>query len=76
MIEVLETVRQHQRKARLYYSDTETDQSWFDEHQVIGRFLGSDQGTVTDCIARNRQPRSIGSLRYPNRLAPAVGISG
>jgi hypothetical protein len=40
MIEVLETVRQNQRKVQLYYGDTLTDQSWFDEHHVIGRSLG------------------------------------
>lgn len=45
VIEVLETVRQNQRKVRLYYGNTQTGQSWFDEHDVIGR-IGRSTGPI------------------------------
>ena len=45
VVEILETVRQNQRKVRLYYGNTQTGQSWFDEHDVIGR-IGRSTGPI------------------------------
>lgn len=45
VVEVLETVRQNQRKVRLFYGNTQTGQSWFDEHDVIGR-IGRSTGPI------------------------------
>lgn len=36
VIEILEEVRGTRRQIRLYYGDTATGQSWFDENEVIG----------------------------------------
>ncbi len=45
VVEVLETVRKNQRKVRLFYGDTQTGQSWFDEHDVVGR-IGRSTGSI------------------------------
>jgi hypothetical protein len=41
----LETDRKNQRKIRLFYGDTQTGQSWFDEHDVVGR-IGRSTGSI------------------------------
>lgn len=45
IVDVLETVRVNQRKVRLFYGDPKTGQSWFDEHDVIGR-IGRSTGPI------------------------------
>jgi hypothetical protein len=45
VIDLLETVRLNQRKVRLFYGDPKTGQSWFDEHDVIGR-IGRSTGPI------------------------------
>ncbi len=45
VIELLEVVRLNQRKVRLFYGDPQTGQSWFDEHDVIGR-VGRSTGPI------------------------------
>ncbi len=45
VIELLETVRLNQRKVRLFYGDSQTGQSWFDEHDVMGR-IGRSTGPI------------------------------
>lgn len=45
VVEILETVRQNQRKVRLFYGDTQTGQSWFEEHDVVG-MIGRSMGPI------------------------------
>ncbi len=45
VVEVLETVRLNQRKVRLYYGNTQTGQSWFEENDEIGR-IGRSTGPI------------------------------
>jgi hypothetical protein len=45
VIDILETLRQNQRKVRLFYGDTQTGQSWFDEHDVVG-YIGRSTGSI------------------------------
>jgi hypothetical protein len=45
VVELLEQLRHSRRKIRLYYGDTQTGQSWLDEHDVIG-WIGRSMGTI------------------------------
>lgn len=75
VIHILETLRKNQRKVRLYYGDTQTGQSWFEEHDVIGcigRSVGpikapllvppgdsSGPALLDHCIIRINTPRKV-----------------
>ncbi|WP_347987588.1 hypothetical protein [Methylomonas sp. AM2-LC] len=45
VVDILETVRQNQRKVRLFYGDVQTGQSWFEEHDVVGH-IGRSTGSI------------------------------
>lgn len=36
LIDILENARQHQKRIRIFYGDTETGKSWNEEHYIIG----------------------------------------
>ena len=45
VIDLLEHLRQTQRKVRIFYGDFETGRSWLDEHDCIGR-IGRSMGPI------------------------------
>jgi hypothetical protein len=45
VVDILEQLRQNQRRVRLFYGDTKTGQSWHEEHDVIGR-IGRSMGSI------------------------------
>jgi len=53
VIAILEKHRQNRRKIRLFYGDTQTGQSWLDEHDMVG------------CIGRSTGPIKVPLLVPP-----------
>ncbi|WP_019866563.1 hypothetical protein [Methylovulum miyakonense] len=45
VVAILEACRQNRCEIRLYYGDTQTGQSWLDEHDIIG-YIGRSTGIV------------------------------
>gem|GEM_PF-734486 len=92
VVEHLESIRQNQRKVRLFYGNPQTGQSWLDEHDVIGR-IGRSTGSIKvplliesgeiggsalldHCIIRIDTPRKVLYQHEQFRVGDVVLVQG